>query len=89
MTLRLNACASFDPVAYVRYASVYRDFDTLDGFIQEIREYQAAGGLPSEEEVSQLSLIPNEFAVPTKRTGRRGRRPGMTQPLNGSTATAD
>ncbi|MXY59888.1 MAG: transcriptional repressor NrdR [Chloroflexi bacterium] len=86
--LALERLRQLDPVAYVRYASVYRDFDTLDGFIQEIREYQATGGLTSEQEVSQLSLIPNEFAVPTKRTGRRGRRPSMTQPLHGSAAGA-
>ncbi len=86
--LALERLRQLDPVAYVRYASVYRDFDTLDGFIQEIREYQATGGLASEQEVSQLSLIPNEFAVPSKRTGRRGRRPSMTQPLPDSAATA-
>lgn len=85
--LALGRLRHLDPVAYVRYASVYRDFDTLDGFIEEIREYQATGGSASDQEVSQLSLIPNEFAVPAKRTGRRGRRPGMTQPLNGSAAT--
>lgn len=86
--LTLERLRQLDPVAYVRYASVYRDFDTLDGFIHEIREYQASGGSSSEQEVGQLTLIPNEFTVPAKRSGRRGRRPGMTQPLNGSTATA-
>ena len=82
--LTLERLRQLDPVAYVRYASVYRDYDTLDGFIEEIREFQSTGALSSNESVSQLTLIPNEFAVPVKRTGRRGRRPSMTRPLDGS-----
>lgn len=71
-----------DSVAYVRYASVYRDFDTLDGFIQEIRQFQTAE--PSAQDQSnQLELIPNEYALPSRRTARRGRRPSMTGPANG------
>ena len=69
-----------DPVAYVRYASVYRDFDTLDGFVQEIQEFQASEPVGSGRS-SQLELIPNEYAIPSKQSGRRGRRPSMTSPL--------
>ena len=76
-----------DPVAYIRYASVYRDYNTLDGFVEEIRQLQVADASSTDAGVSQLSLIPNEFAVPVKRTGRRGRRPSMTQPLDSSPAS--
>ena len=71
---------ALDPVAYVRYASVYRGFDTLDGFVKEIQEFQAAEPADTGRS-SQLELIPNEYAIPSKRSGRRGRRPSMTSPL--------
>lgn len=67
-----------DPVAYVRYASVYRDFDSLEGFIREAQGFQS--GPPAADSPGQLELIPNAFAVPAKRPGRRGRRPRITQP---------
>ena len=31
-----------DPVAYVRYASVYRDFKDLDSFLQVLEDLQDA-----------------------------------------------
>ena len=77
-----------DSVAYVRYASVYRDFDTLDGFIKEIREVQTAGP-DDQDRTNQLELIPNEYAIPAKRTGRRGRRPSMTGPGAGRPEAAE
>ena len=74
-----------DPVAYVRYASVYRDFDTLDGFIHEIQEYQnAETSAPFEAVTAQLELIPNEYVIPPKPKARRGRRPSITKPTGPS-----
>ena len=70
---------STDPVAYVRYASVYRDFDTPDGFIHEVQQYQSDGE-PVRQAASQLELIPNEYAIPPKPKSKRGRRPGITGP---------
>ncbi len=32
-----------DPVAYVRYASVYRSFDTIDEFTEELRTFGTSG----------------------------------------------
>jgi transcriptional repressor NrdR len=69
---------NLDSVAYVRYASVYRDFDTLDGFIDEIREFRTIE--PEHRDADQLELIPNEFTIPSKPRGRRGRRPSITTP---------
>ncbi|MBI67433.1 MAG: transcriptional regulator NrdR [Chloroflexi bacterium] len=68
-----------DPVAYVRYASVYRDFDTLDGFIKEIQQYQI-NDVSANTSSSQLELIPNEFAIPRKPKARRGRKPSINVP---------
>jgi transcriptional repressor NrdR len=70
-----------DPVAYIRYASVYRDFDDLAGFVHEIHEYQASDreAVPAAPS-AQLQLIPNEYELPPKPTARRGRRPGISKP---------
>ena len=79
----LRRLREIDPVAYVRYASVYRDFDDLDGFIKEIREYQSADEADAAKAASaQLELIPNEYTLPPKPRARRGRRPGISIPTN-------
>ena len=78
--VRLRA---MDPVAYVRYASVYRDFDSLEGFISEIQQYHADGAGSAQQQASgQLELIPNEFAIPPRQRARRGRRPRITAPAD-------
>ena len=43
-----------DEVAYIRYASIYRHFDTVDQFVREVREVRA----------SQTSGAPEEAAAP-------------------------
>lgn len=77
----LRRLRQIDPVAYVRYASVYRDFDDLDGFVREIRDYQSVDEVEQASASSaQLELIPNEYAIPPKQRAKRGRRPGITKP---------
>ena len=76
----LRRLKDIDPVAYVRYASVYRDFDDLDGFIKEIREYQTADREDERARSAQLELIPNEYAPPPAPRPRRGRRPSISMP---------
>ena len=77
----LTRLRKLDPVAYVRYASVYRDFDSLEGFIEEIQRYQQDGEDSSEHPASgQLELIPKEFVIPPQPRARRGRRPRITAP---------
>ena len=72
-----------DRVAYIRYASVYRDFDDLDEFRSEIEaiqtEAEESERVPAE---SQLTLIPDELAAPPKPRARRGRRPGVSRPAH-------
>ena len=46
-----------DEVAYVRFASVYRSFQDVTEFQQEIERLQA---LPSVESREQMSLLPEE-----------------------------
>ncbi len=41
---------TLDPVAYVRYASVYRSFDDVDEFIEELRRIRAEDGEEDEAE---------------------------------------
>jgi transcriptional repressor NrdR len=52
-----------DPVAYIRFASVYREFDSLENFIEEVRKLDRKPGKgkkahkeeKSEEEMSDLA----------------------------------
>ncbi len=78
--IAMERLKGLDPVAYLRYASVYRDFADLDQFLREI---QALEALPEDEEadgVSQPALIPEESAAPPKPRTRRGRRPSISIP---------
>jgi transcriptional repressor NrdR len=56
-----------DRVAYIRFASVYRDFQDVDSFTREV---EALTGPDSAEDKSQLRLIEDD--VP--RLAQRGRR---------------
>lgn len=65
-----------DPVAYVRFASVYRSFQDVDAFREEIQRLQAEPS--SESRRKQLRLLPEEPAddgTGEKKTpSTRGRR---------------
>ena len=63
----------------MRNPILYRDFDTLDGFIKEIQQYQI-NDVSANTSSSQLELIPNEFAIPRKPKARRGRKPSINVP---------
>ncbi len=50
-----------DPVAYIRFASVYRDFDSLENFIEEVRKLDKkssgkARRIIEEDEEDELDL---------------------------------
>ena len=64
-----------DRVAYIRFASVYRDFADIESFKQEVEALQEA--LEREVPSPQLPLIPDEPPAPR----RRGRRPRAAQGL--------
>jgi transcriptional repressor NrdR len=70
-----------DRVAYIRYASVYRDFEDLEGFQREIESLQSAMQEARQRRLEgQLSLLPQEQAAPPQSRGRRGRKPSVTRP---------
>lgn len=66
-----------DPVAYVRFASVYRSFEDVDAFSEEVQRLQTEPS--SESRRKQLRLLPDESgaddaASPRPNSGR-ARRP--------------
>ena len=69
---------ALDRVAYIRYASVYRDFRDIESFKQEIEALienrEPSDGVPE----NQLSLLEDE-TPPIRRRRRRGRRPKRSQ----------
>ena len=63
-----------DRVAYIRYASVYRDFADIDIFREEIESLLL--NRESRSPSAQLPLMPEEKPTPAEvRQRRRGRRP--------------
>ena len=63
-----------DRVAYIRFASVYRDFADIDNFREEIESLMNAR--ESRTPSAQLPLLPEEKPVPREvRRRRRPRRP--------------
>jgi len=79
--LTIGKLRELDRVAYIRYASVYRDFDDVAEFEREIAALQEAmQDAPRPSTESQLSLIPNQPTVPPRPRARRGRRPRISAP---------
>ncbi len=69
----MDRLRKLDRVAYVRFASVYRDFADIENFRQEIETLLAR---ESRTPSAQLPLIPEEKPMPPEaRRRRRGRRP--------------
>jgi transcriptional repressor NrdR len=64
-----------DPVAYVRFASVYRSFQDLNAFREEVQRLQNEPS--AETRRKQLSLIP-EPETPTKPGAVQDRKPHIT-----------
>lgn len=54
----MDELRDLDQVAYVRFASVYRSFQDVQAFREEIERLEAQ--LPTEAKKSQLSLLPAE-----------------------------
>lgn len=62
--LIMVALHSLDKVAYVRFASVYREFQDVEDFVADLKEWPQS--TPSEDELSF------EFADPTSDQGEEG-----------------
>ena len=77
--LGIDKIKGIDRVAYIRFASVYRDFDDIETFKEEIEALLE----PHEEqdEANQLALIPEEV-MPVKPRRHRSRRNGKSRGYN-------
>ena len=64
----LNRLKSLDPVAYMRFASVYKDFDDLDRFTTEAT---SLGETDSEDSRFQGTLIPSPASPSGIQTAHR------------------
>jgi transcriptional repressor NrdR len=70
----MEALKRLDRVAYIRFASIYRDFADIDNFREEIESLMNAR--ESRTPSAQLPLLPEEKPVPHEaRRRRRPRRP--------------
>lgn len=76
----MDRLRGIDRVAYIRYASVYRDFQDIETFKEEIDALlePAEPGRPSGPPSNQLSFLKDDevFPAPTRRR-RRGSQPGV------------
>lgn len=71
----MNRLRSLDRVAYIRYASVYRDFKDIETFREEINALMEPMSAPQLSS-NQLTFMDDQPLLPQK--GRR-RRAGRSQ----------
>lgn len=77
--LIMDRLKKLDRVAYIRYASVYRDFQDIESFRDEIDALLDPKG-ESSESTNQLSFLEQiEGGVAATRRRRRGRKPKNQQ----------
>jgi len=75
----MDRLRGLDRVAYIRFASVYRDFADIDNFREEIESLMVAR--ESRGNSAQLPLLPEEKPMPREaRRKRRPRRPRGVRP---------
>ena len=48
----LGPLSELDPVAYLRFASVYKHYSSVDDFLEEIERMRAEPGAPADQEMS-------------------------------------
>lgn len=71
---------SLDRVAFIRFASVYRDFEDIDTFARELEALRDEEGQQAQPR-NQLPLIPDD--VPRVADRGRKRRPRRVRPVAG------
>ena len=81
----MDRLKALDRVAYIRFASVYRDFADIDNFRDEIESLMAAR--ESRSTSAQLPLLPGEKPMP-RAARRRPRRPRGARMLAADEARA-
>ncbi len=69
----MEGLKDLDPVAFLRFASVYRSFEDLNAFSEAVRHLQSEP--PPGDRRKQLSLIPDPEVPPTPKRRGGGRKP--------------
>ncbi|WP_027883351.1 transcriptional regulator NrdR [Meiothermus rufus] len=54
-----------DPVAYIRFASVYREFDSLENFIEEVRKLEGKESKSAKQERDEAANLSDEAKLGT------------------------
>jgi transcriptional repressor NrdR len=68
----MSRLKSLDYIAYIRFASIYRDFSDLTDLKQEV-DTLVSTGIETAQMADQLPLLPEvRLATLTKRRRRRG-----------------
>ena len=70
----MNSLRNLDRVAYIRFASVYRDFRDIENFKDEVDALLEPK--TNDTDNSQLSFLDDE--IPVKKNKKRGRKPNTT-----------
>ena len=74
--IAVDRIKDLDRVAYIRFASIYKDFADIESFREEVEALLSARGNTKGEPQEQLTLIPlDTLQSPQQR--RRGRRLGQ------------
>ena len=60
-----------DHVAYVRFASVYRNFQDVESFTQEVQSLVSQGDQPPQQDLQAQLALPINGAVDRPRQARR------------------
>lgn len=72
--LVMDKLRDLDRVAYIRFASVYRDFSDIESFKQEIDALLDSGEPKDRVHPDQMRMIKDEASIPARRKRRPGRR---------------
>ncbi|MEE9161885.1 MAG: transcriptional regulator NrdR [Candidatus Neomarinimicrobiota bacterium] len=67
----INYLRKLDRVAYIRFASVYRDFADVETFKEEVDSLLQSGKAVEEPPSAQLPLMLEEDGIPVRRRRRR------------------
>ena len=74
----MAALLKMDEVAYVRYASIYRHYEDVDQFIEEVRSLKAAA---QRETAAQVSAEPERDVAPEAEKAAPAPEAGPSEPL--------
>lgn len=80
--LVMDKLRDLDRVAYIRFASVYRDFSDIESFRQEIDALLDSGEPGNGAHPDQMRMIEDEASGPARRRRRPRRKPSKRPQAN-------